>query len=373
MELGADIKNLGFGLMRLPMLENGEVDIDQMCKMVDRFLEKGFTYFDTAYGYLGGKSEKAAKVALFDRYPRESFQFATKMPIWEAATPADMERMLQESLERTGAGYFDFYLLHNIASCGNRLERSNEFDSWSWIKTVKERGLAKHIGFSFHDTAAVLDELLTKHPYMEFVQLQINYADWDNAVVQSRACYEVARKHGKSVVIMEPIKGGSLATPPPAVAEVFKEADASISPSAWALRFAASLDGLITVLSGMSTIEQMEENTEMMAEFTPITEDEKKVYEKAVAKLNEIGQIPCTACRYCVAECPNHFEIPEHIASFNNYKVYGNLAANKGHYKWVISNTGDPAQCLECGLCEAVCPQKLPIIESLKQIVETFG
>ena len=371
--LGQNIKNLGFGLMRLPMLENGEVDLPQLCDMVDCFLSRGFTYFDTAYGYLGGKSERAAKVALFDRHPRESFQFATKMPVWEAATPDDMERMLQESLVRTGAGYFDFYLLHNVSASGNRLSRCNEFGAWDWVRTVKERGLAHHIGFSFHDSAAVLDDILTKHPYMEFVQLQINYADWESAVVQSRACYEVARKHGKPVVIMEPIKGGSLASPPPAVVEVFQKADPTASLSSWALRFAASLDGLITVLNGMSTLEQVEQNTEMMMDFKPVSPAEREIYKQAVAQLDKIAQIPCTACRYCVAECPNHFEIPDHLATYNNYKVYGNLTANRTHYNWVISNTGDPADCLECGLCESVCPQKLPIIESLKKIVALLG
>jgi predicted aldo/keto reductase-like oxidoreductase len=371
--LGLDIPKLGFGLMRLPMLDNGEVNLPEVCDMVDEFLANGFTYFDTAYGYLGGKSERAAKAALFDRYPRDQFCFATKMPVWEAETPKDMERMLQESLQRTGASYFDFYLLHNVSTTGNRLARCNEFGAWDWIQTVKQRGLAKHIGFSFHDSAAVLDQLLTEHPYMEFVQLQINYADWNHAVVQSRACYEVARKHNKPVIIMEPIKGGSLACPPPSVAAVFEKADPSVSMCQWALRFAASLEGLITVLSGMSTLEQMRENVRIMKQITPLQPQDYAIYDEAVAQLDQLGQIPCTACRYCVSECPNHFEIPDHISTLNNYTVYGNLAANRGHYQWVVSTTGDPAECLGCGLCENVCPQKLPIIETLRRVCETFG
>ena len=239
--LGQDIKKLGFGLMRLPMIGE-DVDIEQTKKMVDLFLSKGFTYFDTAYGYLGGKSEMAIKTALVDRYPRESYQLATKLPAWAGAkTAEEAQGMLATSLARTGAGYFDFYLLHNLGD--NRTEAFDRFGIWDFLRRKRDEGVIKHLGFSFHDKADVLDDLLTRNPDMEFVQLQINYADWESASIQSRACYEVARKHGKPVIIMEPVKGGSLAALPADIAKIFTDADPKASLSSWAIRFAASLDG----------------------------------------------------------------------------------------------------------------------------------
>ena len=263
--LGQEIRKLGFGLMRLPMIGD-EVDIEQTKQMVDLFLSKGFTYFDTAYGYLGGKSEKAVKTALVDRYPRESFQLATKLPAWAGANTAEeAQNMFYTSLERTGAGYFDFYLLHNLGD--SRTKAFDRFGIWDFLAEQKKKGLIKHLGFSFHDKADKLDELLTLHPDMEFVQLQINYADWESASIQSRACYEVARKHGKPVIIMEPVKGGSLASLPAPIEKIFKDADPEASLPSWAIRFAASLDGLVTVLSGMSTLEQMQDNLSFMEQF----------------------------------------------------------------------------------------------------------
>ena len=255
--LGQDVPKLGFGLMRLPMIE-GKIDIEQVKTMVDMFLEKGFTYFDTAYGYANGESEKAAKIALVDRYPRDSFFLATKLPAWAGPKTAEEARqMFYTSLERTGAGYFDYYLLHNVGE--SRTAYFDKYDIWEFLKERKAEGLIKHLGFSFHDKADVLESVLTAHPDMEFVQLQINYADWDNPSIESRKCYEVARKHGKPVIIMEPVKGGILASPPPSVTKILSDADPSASPASWGIRFAASLEGVITVLSGMSNIEQMAE------------------------------------------------------------------------------------------------------------------
>jgi predicted aldo/keto reductase-like oxidoreductase len=276
--LGKDIPKLGFGLMRLPM-RGEEIDIEQTKLMVDKFLAAGFTYFDTAYGYHDGKSEEAARVALADRYPREKFQLATKLPAWAGAKSAeDAKRMFFTSLERSGAGYFDYYLLHN---CGaERTKAFDDFGMWDFVLEQREKVLVKYAGFSFHDTADVLDGILAKHPEMEFVQLQINYADWNSPLIQSAKCFETAKKHGKPVIIMEPVKGGLLANLKPSLADILNEARPHASPSSWALRFAASLDNVITVLSGMSTPEQMEDNLATMTDFRPLNGREYETIEK---------------------------------------------------------------------------------------------
>ena len=248
------IPKLGFGLMRLPMIGE-EVDIEQVKQMVDMFLEAGFTYFDTAYGYIDGKSEAAIKEALVDRYPREKYQLATKLPAWAGADADEAKAMFDTSLERTGAGYFDFYLLHNLGE--HRSKAFDEFGIWDYLAEKKASGLIRNLGFSFHDKAHLLDEILTAHPEMDFVQLQINYADWENPTIESRLCYETARKHGKEVVIMEPVKGGNLAKLPESLEAIFKEINPDASISSWAIRYAASLEGIVTVLSGMSNLEQM--------------------------------------------------------------------------------------------------------------------
>ncbi|MPW25470.1 4Fe-4S dicluster domain-containing protein [Alkalibaculum sp. M08DMB] len=364
--LGEKIKKLGFGMMRLPMIED-EVDIEQTKQMVDLFLEKGFTYFDTAYGYINGKSEEAIKTTLVDRYPRESFQLATKLPAWAGAKTADEAKdMFWTSLKRTGAGYFDFYLLHNLG--GNRTKAFDEFEIWDFLEQQKKKGLIKHLGFSLHDKADVLDEILTKHPEMEFVQLQINYTDWENDKIESRKCYEVARKHNKPVIIMEPVKGGSLASLPDTAASILKNANERVSLSSWALRFAASLDGLITVLSGMSDLDQMKDNLSTMEDFTPITSEEKSVISKVQEELDKVPRVPCTDCQYCLKECPQDIAIPTIFGAMNTYLIYNNLKGAKGHYNmFVARNGGIASKCIECGKCEDACPQNIPIINELKK------
>ena len=287
--LGESIKKLGFGLMRLPM--NGdEIDMDQTKKMVDTFMSKGFTYFDTAYVYIGGKSEVALKEAVVDRYPRDSFQCATKLPLWDQKSREELQEILDTSLQRAGLEYYDFYLLHAMSA--ERAQKADELRAWDFMKQVKAQGKAKHIGFSFHDSAEALEDILKNHPEMEFVQLQINYADWESDSVQSRKCYQVARKYNKPVIIMEPVKGGSLATMTPEVQKLFKDANPEASIPSWAIRYCASLEGIITVLSGMSNEEQLNDNVSYMEDFQPLTDSERQVVAKAVEILNNTPHHP---------------------------------------------------------------------------------
>lgn len=367
--LGASIPKLGFGLMRLPMLGD-EIDLEQVKKMVDHFMAKGFTYFDTAYVYIGGKSEVAAKKAIVERYPRESFQLATKLPLWTVEDAAEMQRIFDESMERTSAGYFDFYLLHSISR--NVLDRLDKLGAWDFILQLKEKGLIRHAGFSFHDSADILDDILTKHPQMEFVQLQINYADWESESVQSRKCYEVARKHGKPVIIMEPVKGGSLATMTPQVQEILKKANPDLSIPSWAVRFAASLEGIVTVLSGMSTYQQLEDNVSYMENFQPLTQQERAVLDQVVEILNSTPTIPCTECKYCVDGCPQKINIPGIFKAMNSYQIYGNLEMSKNAYLRDTKDGGKASDCIACGSCESHCPQHIEIIETLKKAAALF-
>lgn len=370
--LGQDIPKLGFGLMRLPM-SGDEVDIEQVKNMVDLFLSKGFRYFDTAYGYIDGKSEFAVKEALVDRYPRDSFLLATKLPAWAGAkSKEEAQQMFITSLERTGAGYFDFYLLHNLGEA--RTEFFDRFDIWNFLEQKKKEGLIRHIGFSFHDKAAVLDKILTEHPEMEFVQLQINYADWDDPMVESGRCYEVARKYGKPIILMEPVKGGLLASPPPSVEKIFKDADPNASLSSWAIRYAASLDGIITVLSGMSNIAQMEDNLAFMGDFKQLSEKEREVISRAQSVLRTIPSIPCTSCAYCMKGCPQTIAIPGIMNCMNLINVYDSEAAAKNSYYWSTKgyHLNGAASCVECGQCEEVCPQHISIMDELKKATVIF-
>ena len=357
---------LGFGLMRLPRLDSGEIDVEQTKKMVDLFIEAGGRYFDTAFVYQG--SEEATKQALCERYPRESYYLATKLNANDFCCKSEQQAKdeFRVSLERTGAGYFDFYLLHALDA--NNVSRYEEYGLWDYVKELKEQGLIRHYGFSFHDTPETLDKILSAHPDAEFVQLQINYADWEDSKVQSRACYEVAEKHGKPVIVMEPVKGGLLAAPPEPMAEVLKAADPSASFASWAVRFAASLPNVAVVLSGMSNVEQMTDNLSYMKDFKPITEEERKVIDEARDILGKIDRIPCTSCSYCTEGCPMQINIPEVFSVMNIYKLYGNLeiARHEYHFKPI---TAGPSECVSCGQCENACPQHLPIIELLKEAV----
>ena len=365
------IGKLGFGLMRLPKNDN-VIDIEQTKQMVDMFLDAGFTYFDTAWAYKG--SEDAIRQALVERHPRESYQLATKCAAWiDCKTRDDAIAQFETSLERTGAGYFDFYLLHNLGE--HRTEKFNEFGLWDWILEQKAAGKIKHAGFSFHSTPEELDELLTAHPEMEFVQLQINYADWENPSVQSRGCYEVARAHNKPVVIMEPVKGGMLANPPESVARVLKEAEPESSAASWAIRFAASLPGVITVLSGMSNVEQMADNLSYMKDFTGLTEAEQATLDRAREELAKIPLIPCTACNYCAKVCPMGVGISGTFMAMNMLTLYGDLKKAQDEEKWLVTEHGRKraTSCIKCSACEQACPQHIKIRDELVRCAEALG
>lgn len=371
-------KKLGFGLMRLPLLDQNDptsIDIEQAKKMVDTFIERGFTYFDTAWMYCGFQSENATKEILVDRYPRDSYTLATKLHVGFCETKEDRDKIFQTQMEKTGVEYFDYYLLHSIEA--PNYKRYEELDCFNWIREKKEQGLIKHMGFSFHDTAELLDEILTKHPEMEFVQLQINYLDWESDWIQSRKCYEVAVKHGKKVAIMEPVKGGTLANVPAEVAEMYQNYDANLSIASWAIRFAASLEHVMIVLSGMSNMEQLLDNTSYMEAFQPLSEEELQMVHKAAEIIESSIAIPCTGCSYCTEGCPMNIPIPKYFSLYNMSKrdpenqgwtvlnnYYDNLVGDSGF--------GRAKECIACGQCEGVCPQHLEIIKGLEEVSRHF-
>lgn len=369
---GTEMPKLGFGLMRLPRLADGKtIDVAQCEEMTDKFLSAGLKYFDTAYVYEG--SEEATKKFLVDRHPRESFYLTSKLNAgsWAARNEEEAKHELEVSLERTGAGYFDFYLLHALSK--KNVENYEKYGIWDFVKEAKEKGLIRHYGFSFHDTPELLDEILTKHPDAEFVQLQLNYGDWNNPAVRSRECYEVCVKHGKPVVVMEPIKGGTLANPPKAVTDTFHEANPDASVASWAVRFAASLDNVMVVLSGMSNVAQMEDNISYMKDFRPLDEKEQAVIKKVQDILSGIDQIPCTSCHYCTGGCPKQIQIPVIFEAMNRKLVYGqDEDAQKRYDKAVTDDHGRASDCIHCLQCENACPQHIAITSWLEKAAAQF-
>ncbi len=361
-------KNFGFGCMRLPMLGE-EVDLREFSAMVDAFLDAGFNYFDTAHGYLKGKSETALRACLTNRYPRDRYVLTNKLSSSHFTTTEEIRPLFQSQLEACGVEYFDFYLMH--AQDRNNFVKYRQLGAYEEAFRLKEEGKVRHVGLSFHDSADILEEILTTYPQVEVVQLQFNYADYEDPSVQSRKCLEVCRRHGKPVIVMEPVKGGSLANLPEEAKVVFDVLDTG-SPAGYAIRFAAGFDGIIMVLSGMGSMAMMEDNLRQMNPFRPLDEKETAAVEQVCAILKAKELIPCTSCRYCMDGCPQGIAIPELFACLNSRITY-KAKWNSAHYYSTVHAAGSRASdCLGCGACEALCPQHLPIRELLQKVSAEF-
>ncbi len=346
---------LGFGCMRLPM-KDGDVDYEQTCAMVDAFLEAGFNYFDTAHGYIGGKSEIAVRKCLTERHPRDSYILVDKLSPGTFQGEETVRPMIEEELSICGVDYFDVLLMH----CQNAdlFKQYKAAKAYETAFAMKEEGKLRHVGISFHDKAAVLDQIITEYPALEVIQIQFNYLDYEDGGVEARKCYEVCRKHGKQIVIMEPVKGGSLANLPAAAKAVFDNLGTA-SPASYAIRFAAGFEGVVNVLSGMSNMEQMTDNLSYMKEFKPLDDAERAAVDKVTSILKSADLIRCTTCRYCVAGCPSEIPIPEIFTKLNakRYDLPCEVEVE-------LSKAGD---CIGCAACEEACPQKLPIRDLLEK------
>ena len=368
---------LGFGLMRLPLTDPNDarsVNIPELSEMIDHYLENGFTYFDTAWVYHNGMSENAVKTALSSRHDRSSYTVATKLHSGFFNSREDMDNVFNTQLEKMGVEYFDYYLLHGIeADSVNKYEKFNCFE---WMAEKKAAGLIKHAGFSFHASPEILEELLTRHPEVEFVQLQINYLDWEHPGIRARECYEICVKHQKPVFVMEPVRGGTLAKLPPKAEELMKAAHPDWTIASWAIRFAAGLENVKVVLSGMTHMDQVVDNVKTMKEMEPLSADDMKVLDRVLEIIHATNAISCTGCAYCAPGCPMNICIPQYFALYN---VDRQEAADKGwhpqglYFSNLQKTFGSPADCIECGQCEGMCPQHLPIIENLKIVNEYFG
>ena len=377
------MKKLGFGLMRLPSIDDqkalrdgvdeGEIDLQLVNQMVDTFIENGFTYFDTAWMYCHFQSEEVAKECLVKRYPRDAFTLATKLHAGYLKTKEDRDHIFNEQLRKTPHDYFDYYLLHDNGFDHDQIYE--KLDCYNWLIEKKKEGLVKHIGFSFHDNAKTLEDILKKHPEFEFVQLQINYLDWESEGVQSRKCYEVCQKYHKPVIVMEPVKGGTLAKVPESVEKLFKDYAPDMSIPSWAIRFAASHEGVMMVLSGMSNMEQMLDNISYMKDFQPLGQEELALIDQAVDMINAHIAIACTGCSYCTDGCPMNIPIPQYFSLYNAEKQE---IKEKGwtpqgeYYSRLSQKHAKASDCIQCGQCEGICPQHLSIIEYLQEIVKEF-
>ncbi len=367
-------KKLGFGLMRLPLTDPADttkIDVERVCRMVDRYLEAGFNYFDTAVPYHGGgHSEIAFRECVAKRFPRDAYTITDKLSFFIVKKSEDLEDFFTGQLERCGVEYFDYYLFH--AMNRERMELAERIGAFEFVERKRSEGRIRHVGFSFHDTADVLEEFLTRHPEMEYVQLQLNYADWEDPEVQSGKCYEVCQRFKKPVIVMEPVKGGLLAHVPEEAENLLKKADPNGSVASWAIRYAASLENVVMVLSGMSNEEQMEDNISFMQDFRVLSEEERGRIRRAAAIIKEKEKIACTACRYCVDDCPQKIAIPDYFKLVNRISMFGEgqiPAARKAYAQQAESaGSGKASDCIQCGLCEEHCPQHLPVRKYLEDV-----
>ena len=361
-------KNFGFGCMRLPMA-GGEVDIEEMNRMVDVFLESGFNYFDTAHGYLQGKSEKALKICLADRYERSRFILTNKLTNFFFKKEEDIRPFFEQQLKDCGVEYFDYYLMH--AQGADNFKFFKNCNAYETAFALKEEGKVKHVGISFHDKAEVLEQILTEYPKVEVVQIQFNYVDYDDPAVESRKCYEVCRKYGKPVIVMEPVKGGNLVNLPEGAKSIF-DGLGDASPASYAIRFAAGFEGIDMVLSGMGSYEQMIDNISYMKEFQPLNDNEMEAVRKVQEIFKGMNLIPCTACRYCEDGCPKGIAIPDLFAVMNTKQIYHDWNADY-YYNNVHTAQGRKASdCIKCGKCEKAYPQHLEIRRLLGDVAKEF-
>ena len=365
-----EMPKLGFGLMRLPETD-GRIDIDKVAQMADAYMASGFNYFDTAYVYHGGNSEKVVKEAIVKRFPRESFTIATKLPAWFLHSPEDRDKVFEEQLDRCGVDYFDFYLLHSLED-GNNYDTYEKYDCFNWGIKKRDEGRIRHFGFSFHGTPELLVQVLDKHPEIEFVQIQLNYADWDNKIVHSGELYEILRDRNIPMIIMEPAKGGKLACLDDECAEILKAIRPDRSLASWAFRYVGSLPGIATILSGMSTPEQMEDNINTFKDFEPLSEEELAAIDKVKEIMNRVELAGCTSCKYCVEGCPMGISIPDVISAVNTKRKFPGDMRPQFFYNGLVDRYSHASDCIACGQCEGVCPQHLPIISLMQEAVEKF-
>lgn len=361
-------KNFGFGLMRLP-LKDGQIDYPLVSKMVDTFLSKGFNYFDTAHGYVQGMSESAVRECLSSRYPRDKYVLTDKLSTHHFTKESDIRPLFQSQLEACGVDYFDFYLMH--AQSADIFAKFKRCRAYETALELKAEGKFRHFGISFHDKAEILEQILTEYPQIEVVQIQLNYVDWEDPAVESRKCYEVCRKYGKPVIVMEPCKGGNLVNLPDDAKAVL-DALGSASPASYAIRFAAGHEGILMVLSGMSDMAQMDENTGFMEDFKPLDEKEQEAVSQVCAIFRGKSLIPCTACRYCTEGCPKNISIPDLFACLNAKKVFHNWNTDYYYNNVHTVHNGKASDCIKCGKCEKVCPQHLEIRDLLVSVAEEF-
>lgn len=373
---GYDImKNLGFGFMRLPLMNKEDaksVDIKQVEQMVDAFLAQGFTYFDTAYMYHSYTSENVLRETLVKRHDRSKFTVASKLPVMFLKTEDDNEKIFNEQLTKCGVDYFDYYLLHSLDT--DNYANAERLHSFEFVSKMKAAGKVKKMGFSFHGSPELLDEILNKHPEVEFVQLQLNYIDWEHKGIRSRECYEVARKHNMPIIVMEPVKGGTLVSIPEKAQETFRNIHPDMSVASWAIRYAASREGVFMVLSGMSDMSQLQDNMSYMQDFRPLSEAEEAAVASVVKIINDSVTIPCTSCGYCVDGCPQKIAIPQYFALFNAQKqeIKKPFTVQQGYYENLCETHGKASDCIACKKCESVCPQHLKIVKLLKEVTYMF-